>query len=497
MAALCQGSSGSEVEALQHQLSELGFLSGAADGDFGPLTAQALRDLQRRLGLSASAVVDPATAAALAAALARQPRSPTSAYGSLHRRVIAEAARGLYSANRFPFLDRGIALSPFRADLPRYADRLAIRVPAAELLPYPAADERFAAYPDLGVLPAIVSGLDGHDGHDGLDFLSDAVAQACVCVGSHAADRPLRVRWFGRRALEDNVQFWSASKFVAPLMLVCHLNRRHPDIPIGDTIVRSQAGTRAESFSLLFRTMVDYADRPGEFDAGGSNRIAYLFKKLLNDGEPDVQTWLRSITGNNHAQLLSWYGQWQPPDDPDPQDPPFFNPYINGAELYGPEGVLVGWRDLPRTRNWLSAYDLTRLISMLGWHHALPANRRLPAAQWSSLATLVEGLGHDPARYFDVALEQLGLQQAVAEPVILSKLGYGDHASDFPQAAALTYVAFVSCRDRRTSPARQRSFALAVRIPTSRGLATALAHDTRMAAEVTEIVRRIFAEELV
>jgi len=479
------------VEALQQQLIDLGFLSSEADGDFGPLTAQALRDAQRRLGLEASGAVEAATAAALAAALARQPPSPSSGFGALHRQVQAEAARGLYSSEKFPFLDRGLASSPFRSDLPRYGDRLADRVPAAELQPYPAPAATFLAYPELGVVPPIVSGPSG------LDFLSDAVAQACVCVGSHAADRPLRVRWFGRNALEDNVQFWSASKFVAPLMLVCHLNRRHPGLPIGDTIVHSLDGSRSESFADLFRDMVTYVERPQEFDGGGSNRIAYLFKKLLNDGEPDVETWLRSITGNKQAQLMSWYGQWHPPDPPRPQDPPFFNPYADGVELRGPEGVLVGWRDLPLTRNWLSAYDLTRLLSMLGWHHALPAARRLPAAQWSSLATLVEGLGHDPARYLDVALEQLGLQQAVAEPVILSKLGYGDHASDVPQAPALTYAAFASFRDRRSTPARQRCFALALRIPTSVGLATALEHDTRMAAEVTEIVRRIFAEELV
>jgi hypothetical protein len=479
------------VEALQQQLIRLGFLSGEADGDFGPLTAQALRDAQRRLGLEASGAVEAATAAALAVALARQPPSPTSEFCTLHRQVMAEAARGLYSSEKLPFLDRGIAMSPFRADLPRYSDWLADRVAAAELRPYPAPADAFSPYPGLGVVPPIISGRGG------LDFLSDAVAQACVCVGSFAADRPLRVRWFGRRALEDNVQFWSASKFVAPLMLVCHLHRRHPDIPIGDTIVRSLDGSRSESFAVLFRDMVTYAAREGEWDGGSSNRIAYMFKKLLNAGEPDVETWLRSITGNPAAQLLSWYGQWQPDRDPSPQDPPFFNPYAHGVELRGPEGVLVGQRELPRTRNWLSAYDLTRLLSMLGWHHALPAACRLPAAEWSSLATLVEGLGHDPARYLDVALERLGLLEAVAEPVILSKLGYGDHASDIPKAPALTYVAFASFRDRRSTPARQRSFALALRIPTSRGLATALEHDVRMAAEVTEIVRRIFAEELV
>lgn len=491
MAVLSQGSQGAEVAALQNQLISLGFLSGDADGDFGPRTAQALRDAQRRLLLNASGVVDAATAAALAAALGRQPPAPTSVFRPLHRQVMAEAASGLYSTAKLPFLDRGIGLSPWRSDLPRSSDWLAVSAPAAELLPYPAPAEAFSPYPGLGVVPPIVSGRGG------LDFLSDAVAQACICVGSFAADRPLRVRWFGRRALEDNVQFWSASKFVAPLMLVCHLNRRHPGIPIGSTIVHSLDGSRSDSFAALFRDMVTYAAREGELDGGSSNRIAYMFKKLLNAGEPDVESWLRSITGNQAAQLLSWYGQWEPDNDPPPGAPPFFNPYAHGVEWRGPEGVLAGQRDRPRTRNWLSAYDLTRLISMLGWHHPLPASSRLPAAQWSSLTTLVEGLGQDTARYLDVALERLGLREAVAEPVILSKMGYGDHASDYPKAPALTYVAFASFRDRRSTPARQRSFALALRIPTSRGLDIALEHDTRMAAEVTEIVRRIFAEELV
>jgi hypothetical protein len=156
---------------------------------------------------------------------------------------------------------------------------------------------------------------------------------------------------------------------------------------------------------------------------------------------------------------------------------------------------LLGQRPIPRTRNLVSAYDLVRLLTMLGWHQRLEPDRRLPGAQWSSLATLVEGLGHDTARYIDVALEQLGLVEAVAEPVILSKLGYGAVTGD-PAIDALTYVAFASFRDTRFRPHRQRCFALALRIPTRPGLEAALRHDARMAAEVTEILRRIFAEEL-
>jgi hypothetical protein len=147
------------------------------------------------------------------------------------------------------------------------------------------------------------------------------------------------------------------------------------------------------------------------------------------------------------------------------------------------------------TRNLVSAYDLVRMITMLGWHHQLGASARLPGAQWASLATVVEGLGHDTARYLDEALQQLGLQGAVAEPVILSKLGYGAETGD-AGIDAFTYVAFASFRDTRTAPARQRCFGLALRVPTAPGLSTALRHDARLGCEVTEIVRRIVAEEL-
>ena len=104
----------------------------------------------------------------------------------------------------------------------------------------------------------------------------------------------------------------------------------------------------------------------------------------------------------------------------------------------------------------------------------------------------MEGLGYDSVRYIDAALEHLGLVDAVASPVVISKLGYGAETGD-PEIDALTYAAFAQFSDLRSGQPRQRSFALALRIPTSPG--AGVRHDARMAAEVTEIVRRVFAEE--
>jgi len=336
--------------------------------------------------------------------------------------------------------------------------------------------------------------LSGQAGFGGLEFLSEEVAQACVAIGSFGADQPLQVRWYGRQAEGVNVQFWSATKIAAALHVLCQANRRSPMTPIGvcrigpadgggsEGLPESRASGLAfgegfgESFGDLFREMVSYekdAQSPGH-----SNAVGALFKTLVNPGEENVQEWLRHLAGNPSLVLMGRYGT--------PSS-------IENGALFGPPGVLVGYRQPPRTRNLVSAADLVRLLTLVGWHHLLGPDQRLVGAQWTSLRTVVEGLGHDSARYIDAALAHLGLVGAVDSPVILSKLGYGAETAN-PEIDALTYAAFAQFSDRRSDPPRQRSFALTLRIPTTPG--AGVGHDARMAAEVTEIVRRVFAEEL-
>jgi peptidoglycan hydrolase-like protein with peptidoglycan-binding domain len=457
----------------QSQLAELGFLAGPITAADNTEFSLATRDFQRRARLRPDGIIGVRTRAALNAALVRPGQSPTSFYRQLRQQGEELQAQGLASDDHLPLLDRGLAGSPFAALVPAYARHLE-QIPQG-LVPYPAPSPGFGAYPRRGQAAAILSGRDG--GLGGLEFLSEEVAQACVAIGSFGADQPLRVRWYGRQADGVNVQFWSATKIAAALHVLCQANRRSPMTPIGDCRIgpNELGDSSGEYFGDLFRQMVSYekdAQSPGH-----SNALGALFKTLVNPGEENVQQWLRQLTANPSLVLMGRYG-----------NPSYFQ---NGA-LFGPAGMLVGYREPPRSRNLVSAADLVRLLTLVGWHRQLGPDQRLAGAQWTSLRTVVAGLGHDSARYIDAALENLGLVDAVASPVILSKLGYGAETNE-RSIDALTYAAFAQFSDLRSGQPRQRSFALALRIPTAPG--AGVRHDARMAVEVTEIVRRVFAEE--
>ncbi len=58
---LREGAEGDAVARLQNLLARLGVFDGVADGDFGPMTLEAVKAAQEKLGLEADGVVGPAT----------------------------------------------------------------------------------------------------------------------------------------------------------------------------------------------------------------------------------------------------------------------------------------------------------------------------------------------------------------------------------------------------------------------------------------------------
>jgi hypothetical protein len=140
---------------------------------------------------------------------------------------------------------------------------------------------------------------------------------------------------------------------------------------------------------------------------------------------------------------------------------------------------------------------------MIGWHYHLESDAQFPHVNWKSLQPIIKGLGKDTARFVDVALEMLGLENQIRFPVILSKLGHGP--SSLRQTIETTYMALVQFVDplpkSTGNSAKLRSVAMTLRgvIPIQ-DLENfddeSIRLDARMAAEVTEILRRVITEEL-
>ncbi len=486
MATLQVGSSGAEVTKLQTDLKKLGFYAGSIDSAFGPGTKGAVEDFQaRRGGLTVDGIVGPNTSNAIQAALSSTPPTTFSFFDKFKKIQDDMLAHKQADNLHFAFLDRGIdevqpgdipsspkrsiSESLYKKEIPNYPSHLQTKTDGSTLLSHPKTSGKFAAYPDLEAKPAI---------EDGLDFLSPEIEQACVCIGSFDATNSLQVRWLGRNAL-NNVQFWSATKFIGILNVVCQANKKDPSTNIADCNIRGSAETNGTPFQELLVDVISY--RKDAATEGHSNSVAAMFKRFQTDPEIDLQTWVSHITGNRGLKFQGAYG---------------FDPFREKPNLFvrlspeDPKRILVNFKDPGSGDNHISAYDLTRLISMVGWHNHLQ-QRQLPGAQWHSLSSVVQGMGTDTARYVDVAIEALALQGFISSPAIISKLGFGTtgHGED-----ALTYTAFVQFVDERSTPAKLRSLAMALRIPTT--AAKAPEHDAKMAAEVTEIIRRVVTEEL-
>ncbi len=462
---------------LQRQLQQVGTYCGEIDGQFDGTVRAALQDFGELLG---SPIVDcldwPQTQAllqpaALTCARWQQARDRERLHQTFEALQQQRVKQGKATGERLTFLDRGAGRMEwgFVPDVGRFADILALPV-----------DEEGEAglgtappYPGRGVVPAIAS--------QGLDFLHPDIQQACVCVGGMAGGQ-WRSRWYGREAL-TNEQFWSATKFFPLLYAICRANQVDPNLSLDDAIVLdlSLEGNRGKfPFAELARKIFTYEDTT----LATSNAIALTFKLLATP--TDLERWCAQLTGNAGLAFTGRYGE-----PPLMAKPELLHRSTRKVLLTSPGVMHQG-------SNLVSAYDLTRLLTLVGWHHRLPLGARLPGAQWHSLRLLVSAMGMDTARYVDAAIVALGLQPVLQQPVILSKLGFG--YSD-RQRTELTYTALVDAIVTRPGARPQRlAVGMALkgvkrREDGDRDL-EAYDLDVRMAAEVTEILRRVVAGEL-
>ncbi len=370
------------------------------------------------------------------------------------------------TAEHLAYLDRGLTGSPYRDDVERIPERLARRPDGATLAslgPAPiggdGAPRPFELFPLRGQRPAI---------DEDLDFLPAAIVQACVANGS-VVDGLVRARWHGRRALEPD-QCWSATKHLQALHVVSQLGTRDAGVDLAGVWLRAAGGGPKVRVVDLLRDIVTYDAGVARSNAGAAT-LGELFTRRARED------WNEAHTGHDH-EFRGNYGV-----------PPLFaRPELVDAQgrvlLTAPSSAGAAGPNL------ISTYDLTRLTAMAAWHLHLRQEARLAGAQWRAIDDVLLAMGHDPARYLDVAIDALGVAARVRDVAIVSKLGMGVRSAtgltEIVYAGALTLV------DMATTPPTQRHVAF-----TLRGAhRDAVVLDARMAEAVTELLRRVLDEDL-
>jgi hypothetical protein len=367
------------------------------------------------------------------------------------------------NANHLAFLDRGIENSPYRDEIERYSTYLKQK------------SMMFRPYPKLGKIPDIDP--------DALDFIHEDIKEACVCIARWNQGQ-LQTLWAGKNHLEK-AQFWSSTKIIPALNVLSQVNSKFPGSAVENWRIQNpEDELQSASFEAIVEDIVSY-----EKQIDSSNALSAMLKRF--ETREKLEKWLQTITGNYDLEFRGNYGE----------DPWIMNPEL--VDSQNKEVLLRAVSDEGTGENLVSAYDLTRIISMIGWHYHLESDAQFPHVNWKSLQPIIKGLGKDTARFVDVALEMLGLENQIRFPVILSKLGHGP--SSLRQTIETTYMALVQFVDplpkSTGNSAKLRSVAMTLRgvIPIQ-DLENfddeSIRLDARMAAEVTEILRRVITEEL-
>ena len=387
-----------------------------------------------------------------------------------------------FNAEKLAILDRGIQNSPYAEQIVAFPDRLKETPNGNDLVSSPLSDAWTPqSYPPLGQQPVI--------DESGLAFLHPDIQQACVCLGT-MIDGTLHAQWLGRQALKP-IELWSTTKLVPIVNVVAQTNSVFSGIDIDECQIRQRENTSIDTPTSSEHTegypFHELAEDIMSYDAtlGTSNAIAAMMK--LFETPVGLEQWLQSITGNTALEFRGRYGE-----------PPF----LTQPELWHPPTgqVLLNSHPIPKwSDNTIATYDLTRLVSMMGWHWHLPQTAKLPGVQWNSLESVVRAMGRDSARFADVAIAQLGLDEVVRSPVIISKLGYG--RSSIRDRAELAYTALVQFVDKRPTstgqPSKLHTMAMTLIAAKDYGdfNREAIELDARMATEVTELLRRLMQNE--
>lgn len=364
-------------------------------------------------------------------------------------------------------LYQGINTSPYQNQIDQYPSRLMAKPDGKNIISTIKIDPDFQSYPLVGQLPNIVE--------SDLDFIHEDIKEICLCLGSFD-DGEFKTKWLGRNALVTG-EFWSASKIIPLINLITRTNQKTgKDINNYLITGEDQQGNKVSfSFEELAKDLIKY-----EGKIASSNSLGAMFKRFMP--QLQLEQWLKHITGNENLVFRGRYGE-----------SPFIDqPYLIDSQTQ--EIIFKPDENEPRWAcNEISSYDLTRVISMIGWHHYLSENSRFEGVKWPSLETLIKILGNDPARLTDLAIKSLGLQNDLDGVVIISK--QGDGATGTRSRTEAIYVALINLIDRRFQPAKQLNISLTMRAAISldpRNLDQEVVNlDARIATEITKLIWKL------
>ncbi len=450
------------VTEIQINLKSLGLYPGGKliDGDYGPMTEGAIKQFCQAVDLPILRF-DENFAWKLLITKQLPFILQTANQESVFQKLLAIAKKTRLSGDDVAaFLHRDIKNSTYIAQINEYSNRLAAKYENQSI------NSTYNNYPQRGTIPTIEN--------TSLNFLDSVITEACVCLGKFDSGE-IKTRWLGKNSLTKN-QFWSATKIIPILNTACEANSKLANLDIESCYIND----KKYNFLDIVLDIISYRNK-----IASSNSAAAMLKRFQTPFA--LENWLKSITGNQNLEFRSGYGE---------------TPFISQPSLFdrltGKQILNAAATNLEIDKNYLSAYDLTRLMSILGWHLHLNQSARLPSAQWHSLKDIIYAMGYDKARYAEVALETLGLEKTIGAPVIISKLGYG--YSNSRNTFEITYTAFVQFIDERfksnTQLGKLRTLAMTLRGVTNPTNGKWAELDARMTADITEIIRRVVTEEI-
>lgn len=446
--------------AVQRRLRGLGLYPGGQqiDGNFGLRSQESLKGFCNRVGIPISIPLQ--LTSLVAEKLLNMQQWPSALDDAKNSSSISNKYLNFQKAvsandSKLGFLDMGAQQSPFKKEIYRGREFLAATKSAGIKSSSPGTLS-FSNYPNLGSLPTITVGLD---------FLS-GITESCVCLGNFDGS-VLTTTWLGKKAT-DPVECLSATKIIPILNVLCKIGNKIPANPSDLILKNTGSGGRQFELPVVFIDICSY-----RVTVPHSNALS----ETLNAFESNPEQWIKDQTGNSRPLR-------------------FGGAYGVNATIAVPEirdrsssTVLLAFQRTATGANAISTYDLTRLISLIGWHKLLSNSQQLPNVEDRGIEQAVIALGTDTARYVDIAISTLGLENVVDSLVVLSKLGYGQ--------SALVYTAFVQFVDRRQSEMpRLRTCAMTLRAAKSASTdAEAIRVDTAIATAVTELIRRIVTDD--